>query len=987
MCKSVRSNVRKLGVAAFMAVLATVAGTKAVFGAAIPPGCTGGSQISFKIFADAAGTIDITFNTFVPGEVVYYQAILEPTFNQCAISNGFFNITTPDGAKHDATPPGGIPLVCNGIGCPAGSVATFGSLLIPYTVNAADLGRVQTNTVNGVVLGQCSDPNTGNPVTNDIQAVVQYYQGVQFCGQPCNGNANASPCNPVLIPCLTVTKQIACDVNGGCSNASYGSSATGVVSAATGQIPVFCYKITIANCGTDPLVISNINDSIFGDLTAEFTNSDGAVGGTLLSPAGGPTPSTATIYFSAAENQGEINTVTAQANEQIQNQLLIAQSSATSVVSSVSIACTKTVSSPDDLDGNANDNHVTLPGDLNAHQVIWKIVVNNNGSWPLSGVSISDSVLNCTFPAPFSLGVGSSFTFLCTNNNVSCGDLGIGGAINNTATVTGNADSLNGTICVTDTNGNPVSTFSSCFASVVCTGHPDVAITKLITCIPPSLSCSDPSLVYGKSATGVVSGAECPAFCYSVIVSNRGSETLQNITVTDNSPDNKPSLASCVWPDLAPGSSETCQVSATHCNVGNTMDVATVVAVGAITGQSVSNSDSAVATVLPISISCVKNANGQPGDLSLSIPPTTTTDITFSVTIRNTGSVDLQNIGVVDTGACTVSTNVPFLASGGSITVALCTVTSTSCPPQSTLSDTVTITAEVSSSANVCTLQTNGLPVTTSSSCQNTVNITCLQPGCRTTGGGKQPSANTCPVVNFTTHGGQVGAPFGVASAPDCATGVGFNNPCIRGEFQHVRHGKGNASGNFHASSNGNEHDFDSLLCACLPCDHTDTASPFGGCHPDDRSYSAQNAVVNGLCNPGDRVCGPEPRHAPANKICFSGVGDYIAGHGKRAENKVVFRVDLEDRSEPGGAHPKGGTPPPDRYRMRMWIVSPSAVDSAAVKALRATVACKDPLTEVIPATLDCVGGATPAPDIDDGGDLDRGNRQIHPNTGASCNQ
>jgi hypothetical protein len=61
-----------------------------------------------------------------------------------------------------------------------------------------------------------------------------------------------------------------------------------------------------------------------------------------------------------------------------------------------------------------------------------------------------------------------------------------------------------------------------------------------------------------------------------------------------------------------------------------------------------------------------------------------------------------------------------------------------------------------------------------------------------------------------------------------------------------------------------------------------------------------------------------------------------------------------------------------------MWFITGDPC-STANKALRATVACKDALTEVIPCTLDCTGGATPAPDIDDGGDLDRGNRQIHP--------
>jgi hypothetical protein len=134
-------------------------------------------------------------------------------------------------------------------------------------------------------------------------------------------------------------------------------------------------------------------------------------------------------------------------------------------------------------------------------------------------------------------------------------------------------------------------------------------------------------------------------------------------------------------------------------------------------------------------------------------------------------------------------------------------------------------------------------------------------------------------------------------------------------------------------------------------------------------------------------MCGPEPRRAPANKICFSGVGNYTLTNGKKAPQSVVFRVDIEDRGEPGGAHPisqSGKNKLADRYRMRIWFITGDP-NSAANLNLRATVACKDPLTERIPCTLDC-GGTTPAPDIDDGGDLDVGNRQIHPSTGASCN-
>jgi hypothetical protein len=318
------------------------------------------------------------------------------------------------------------------------------------------------------------------------------------------------------------------------------------------------------------------------------------------------------------------------------------------------------------------------------------------------------------------------------------------------------------------------------------------------------------------------------------------------------------------------------------------------------------------------------------------------------------------------------------------------------------LNNTVSVGAavDVNNTQGVCAYDLNSNVITAAlSQCSATLTVNCEnpRPGCRTTGGGKQLRSENqvCPRnVVYVTHGGQVGAPFGEASAPvitDCATGagVGFNNPCIRGEYQHVRHASPKLKGNFHAASNGNRHDFDSLQCACLPCDDFTLSTPTWltsklSCHPADRTYNSLGQITDDLCNHTDprSACGPEPRKAPSNKIAFSGVANWTPINARRTQ-RVVFRVDLEDRSEPGGAFPKGGTPPPDRYRMRMWYITGSE-DSAVNRALRAAVAVRDATTEVVSPTL-CDGSPTPEPDIDDGGDLDRGNRQIHPNTSATC--
>ena len=260
---------------------------------------------------------------------------------------------------------------------------------------------------------------------------------------------------------------------------------------------------------------------------------------------------------------------------------------------------------------------------------------------------------------------------------------------------------------------------------------------------------------------------------------------------------------------------------------------------------------------------------------------------------------------------------------------------------------------------------------TNSAFCSQSVTILpCPQGGgCRVTGGSNhqtnsyQASCITTPLPVYTSHGGQVGAPFSVAApfAP--------NSPCISGEWQHNRHLQGNALvGTFHASNHGGESQFDSMLCACLPCAQNQNAV----------------GVVGALCNPGDRQCGPQPRNASANKICFSGVGDYTFTAGKKTV-KAVFRVDIVDRGE--GNSPASATPP-DRYRIRLWLLDPSCgrnpdPNSAEAMALR-FAASADPAKIASLLTTEDLKADIP-PDIDDGGDMTQGNHQIHPSTAAGC--
>jgi len=243
--------------------------------------------------------------------------------------------------------------------------------------------------------------------------------------------------------------------------------------------------------------------------------------------------------------------------------------------------------------------------------------------------------------------------------------------------------------------------------------------------------------------------------------------------------------------------------------------------------------------------------------------------------------------------------------------------------------------------------------------------------GYRVTGGSNrgtnmfQAGCITTALPTFVSHGGQVGAAYSVA------TPFNPNSECISGEWQHSRHLRGNSLvGKLHASGNGNVHQFDSLLGACLPC-------------PEDLGAVG---VVGGVCNPGSRSCGPEPRRAPANKICFSGVGDYTFSTGNKTV-KAVFRVDIEDRGEGGS---QGSSQLSDRYRIRIWLLDASCgrnpdPDSPEAMELR-YAASADPDKIAALATTEDLKVNIP-PDIDDGGNMTQGNHQIHPETGAQCGE
>jgi uncharacterized repeat protein (TIGR01451 family) len=937
-----------------------------------PAGCfqtTAPTALSVYLDSNNNGVYDdgvdapITGSTIVlEGARVFYRVQLSAgadcTF--CAYRDGHIYIVTPDGNTNNVTP-GTIPVIANGtctepIGLPPTTNSVW-STPAAYIVNLANDG---TTDGDGLKNGR-------------LQAKGLYVDGISYYDTDCEvASGSATISIAPVVPCVSVAKTVACkQANDGCQTA--GEAATGYKLGA--QSPSFCYSITVSNCGNKAFIVTNLTDDVIGNLLPSFLAANGssdtlAIGQSVMI-------STSAVHDVTTINQVDVSGLTdtvpgIPANDSAQ---------AEADVQLAGITCSVNAT-PDRLTNNT------------AVAVQFCVTVQNTGDAPLSGVTISDTLAPTTNINVGALAAGASNTVCYTKNFTTpeCTTASVG----NTVTVQGTT----GGEC-------PVVPSHDCDVTIpLDCPLPLVQIQKTVACYEGDNTCSTP---FDEIAYGVKSASQCPAFCYSITITNIGPVDLAQVQVSDPDLD----LSNCGFPTtLAVGGSYTCIVPAVE-RCASKVNTAAVFAVSAAdTSKTTTDTDTAEVAIKGASITCVKevSTNGVDYTDTLEIPGEgQPTAVWYKITVLNTSDtgVTLGNISVTDPMLvdCDITNQVPETLDSTASFEVNCVVTQTCVGPQ-TIGNTATVTAEVVASGSIkCVKDFNGDAITVTHSCS--ASVSCTPPpaeGCRTTGGGKQYTieGQTCPTdVRYVTHGGQVGAPFGYASSPtitNCATGagIGFWNACIRGEYEHVRHMKGGRRANFHAASNGKVHQFDSLACACLPCGSFDTSSPWANgtltCHPVDRTYtnSGDTASVEGLCNPGDRMCGPEPRKAPANKIAFSGVGSYTDSKGKRVANSVIFRVDIEDRGEPGNAHAIGASGKDkmiDRYRIRMWkLLGDGNPDNAQNRALRVAVAVTDASDERVMAQLPCELGPTPEPFIDDGGDLDRGNRQIHPMTGAMCN-
>src|SRR5579862_9536049 len=313
------SSAFALGVACLFG-LATVQTALANFGCGPCPANRVGVGCNSSV-ASGPNYFDAATNAFpvyvIPGETVFFNASAGPNFTSCCHSGGVLTAISPHNTSTIQLSGTQIPFTCPDTlqSCELGAPSSVQGVLLPYTVDPND-----TNLANAVETEGNGPGSCGLAGIPHIAFSSTYRNGFSCSASAATASGQGSVCAQILFPCLSVTTMVACEpANGDCSQASYSKSATGFI--ADQSVASFCYSITVTNCGTDPLIITNITDNVLSgppynvDFYTLFLNNNPNTPNNELFPATGslavPGAATAvTIFFNVSETVGETNTVT-----------------------------------------------------------------------------------------------------------------------------------------------------------------------------------------------------------------------------------------------------------------------------------------------------------------------------------------------------------------------------------------------------------------------------------------------------------------------------------------------------------------------------------------------------------------------------------------------------------------------------------------------------------------------------------------------------
>ena len=287
---------------------------------------------------------------------------------------------------------------------------------------------------------------------------------------------------------------------------------------------------------------------------------------------------------------------------------------------------------------------------VSGEDVTFTITVTNTGDTQLTNVTITDPQVpacDTTYPT---LAIGASQTHTCTATTV-------GADFTNTATVTAQ-DPLNNQITDTDT-------------ATVDVIAPAITIQK---------TADNPTILTGDDVT------------FTITVTNTGDTQLTNVTITD------PQVPACdtTYPTLAIGASQTHTCTATTVGADFT-NTATVTAQDPLNNQ-ITDTDTATVDVIAPAITIQKTADN----------PTILTgdDVTFTITVTNTGDTQLTNVTITDPQVPVCDTTIATLPAGDAATVT-CTVTGVTAD----FTNTADVTADHAAGGSLTETDTAGVDV------------------------------------------------------------------------------------------------------------------------------------------------------------------------------------------------------------------------------------------------------------------------------------
>jgi hypothetical protein len=566
-----------------------------------PPGCQ--TSGSFVTI-----TVLPSQPAYAVGQQVRYVVTMEnPTLNgaglaNCNISNVSMTLTLPNNVVVPVLTNQNLAAGANAIVCPGDPACLSPSNAFNYIISQADVRSIDVNTC----------PATSG-TTRAFTAVV-HREGTVALGTFGAGlNDNKCANAPVVQPCLTCTKT--------CVNA-------------TGPNGSITFSGSVINCDTNAGFLGTLQGVNIVDVVNGVTN----VIASNISLTNGQVFPFSGSYTNPNPCAPITDTVSASG----------VTAAGTTVATSCSATCSN-ILTPRLVMQKLCPATNGLPGGV----LGFTGTITNTGNVTITNIVIVNNVPAANTPvtiiASLAPGAGAAFS-------------GVDAIPLNTCTLPDTLTATGRDIC-----GTLVTTNASANCPISCL--PALKVYKQVVCYSNACEPFNADLTTQKTAAGVridpANDANCPAFCYRIIVTNQGNVTLSNLVVFDsNSSDGKVlNLSGCGFPSfLAPGASASCIVTTNHCV--NSTNIVTATAVGQTSPSgttTLTSTDTNRVSVVPISIDCrlLVSTNNGASFAPYSSPNCATQLITqpyiIRVVVTNTGSYPLANVVVTDTAGTLAS--------------------------------------------------------------------------------------------------------------------------------------------------------------------------------------------------------------------------------------------------------------------------------------------------------------------------------------------